>query len=310
MLEDGSMSLEPDDTGTAQPPKPAPAPPVEPVAAAPLADAQSAPDDDAEPGPSDVQTMVPLASLKEARAHMKTLKAQIAELEPLRGKAAESDRMIETVQRWKPIIEAIQARPDLIEQARRAPAPDPVEASISEQEALEYARDIQLYDAAGQLDVKTARRALARQNRVAMTAATQAAQAVVAPLQRQNSTREADSLLQRAAAVKDKHGRSVDAKVLQQFWSVLPPDVASNPEVASVLYFAAKGYAAHNGLDDPPPPPPPPVVPTEAPGGRMPTLGTLNDLDRRMARDLGRKPAEYSAIAARFKPGQMNVLED
>jgi len=259
--------------------------------------------------------MVPAGALREAREHLKTVKAQAAqaqtEAQALRQRAAEADEMASVIKQWEPTIRAIQERPDLIAQSRSAPKVDPVLASIPDQDAAEYARDIQLYDGEGKLDLVTAKRALARQMRVAQTAAEQAVNRVVKPMQAETAQTKSQNLMQTAAQVRDRAGRTVNPETLKQFFSVIPPEIAQDPKVASVLYFAAKGWEAHNGAEGPAPVPTPgPVLQTESPGGRAPSPRSLTDLDLRMAHDMGRKPNEYQAISARFKPGAMNVLED
>ena len=289
-------------------PPPAETAPAAPAPAAPVVDED-------EPQANDGQSMVPIAALREARSHTKTVKAQAAQLqtenESLRHRAAQADEMASVIKQWEPTIRAIQERPDLIAQSRSVPKVDPVIAGIADQDAAEYARDIQLYDGEGKLDLVTAKRALARQIRVAQSAAEQAVNRVVKPMQAESAATKTQSLLQTAAQVRDRAGRTVNPATLKQFFDVIPPEIAQDPKVASVLYFAAKGWEAHNGAEGPVPVvQPPPVVMTESPGGRTPTPRTLTDLDLRMAHDMGRKPNEYQAISARFKPGAMNVLED
>ncbi len=292
---------------------PSPPPPAEPVA--PPAPVAAPVVDEDEPQAGDAQSMVPIGALREARAHLKTVKAQAAqsqmENEGLRQKAAQADQMASVIRQWEPTIRAIQERPELVSQATAAPKVDPVIAGISDQDATEYARDIQLYDGEGKLDLTTAKRALARQVRVATAAAEQAVNRVVAPMQKETAQSKSENLMRTAAQVKDRSGRTVNPATLQKFFDVIPPEIAQDPKVASVLYFAAKGWEAHNGTEGAIPPPlPPPVVQTESVGGRAPTPATMTELDLRMAHDIGRKPAEYQKIAGRFRPGAMNALED
>jgi hypothetical protein len=165
-----------------------------------------------------------------------------------------------------------------------------------------------LYTAAGHLDVAAGKRALAREHKIAAAAAREAAQEVVGPLQQQSASREAQVQQARIAAIKDKRGRTVAPEMVQRLFSQVPPEMAANPDVAAILYFAAKGMAAHN--EDDSVPAPGPVVTTEAPGGRAPAGSVMTDLDRRMARVLDRSNADYQKSSARFKPGMPNSLED
>ena len=84
--------------------------------------------------------------------------------------------------------------------------------------------------------------------------------------------------------------------------------VAQDPNVAGVLYYAAKGYAAHHGLDEPAPPPNMPVVTESAGGGRNTAQTTLSDLDRKFARTMGDEK-RYRETAQGYKPNAINVLE-
>ena len=226
----------------------------------------------------------------------------------MRQQAARAQQLEAWVEQAKPIIEAVRTRPDLLKAAQGPPPEDPVAARISDEEAALYARDVQLYTAEGKLDVAAGRRALAREHKIAYDAAREAAKEAVAPLQQASSSREAQVQAARVASLKDKQGRTVPQDLVNRLFSQIPPELAADPNVASVLYFAAKGMAAHNeeaGISAPPPP-----VVTEAPGGRTAPTVNLSDLDRRMARTLGRTTADYQKSAGKFKPGMPNSLED
>jgi hypothetical protein len=96
----------------------------------------------------------------------------------------------------------------------------------------------------------------------------------------------------------------VPPAAFDEIWQHLPPElVVQNPQGISELAIrVARGSSPRAAA-------PPPVVPTEAPGGRTPTPSSLNDLDRRMAKEIGRTQADYAKVKARFNPNGPNVLE-
>ena len=89
-----------------------------------------------------------------------------------------------------------------------------------------------------------------------------------------------------------------------------PPElVARDPQVAGVLYYAAKGYAAHHGLDEPIPPARAPIL-SEASGGGRPAAPALTSFDQAIRKAMQVSEKAYSETGSRFKPGAINVLED
>ena len=267
--------------------------------------------DDPEPeGTVEIPTgkVVPLQALqaergkaKEAKAEAETLKQQMAlykaaaeEYEALKPKLAEA----------MPIIEAVRKRPDLVRLANEPP-PAPVEPAgpLSAQEAVEYAKDMDLYKADGTPDVERAQRLAARQEAIAA----KQAQRFVAPFEAQTAQRQAQEMFQQVATMKDTQGRTVDPNALKQIWGSVPAELASRPEVASVLYYAAKGYAEHHakaGREAAPA-----IVPTESLGGSRGEAAPISEIESRFIKAADIKPAEYQKMSARFQPGRVTVLE-
>ena len=319
MADDAYVSLEPDPEAAAEATMAA-------ALAPPVADAATPGDGTAEAAAGDKPVLgtptppsdeddeaapagktVPYQALREAREHLKTLKAQMVEMDGLRTKAAQADAILPVVEQWRPVIEAIQRDPSLVTRIRQ-PQADPFEARVSDQEAADYAKDIQLYTPEGQLDVTTAKRALVREHKIASQAAQEAAQAVVRPLQAESVQLKASQARTWALASAEQEGDPIDPGAFDNLWRHLPAElVAQNPGgIAQLVKVVARGLSPRKVQAAPPPP----VMATEAPGGRTPAVSALTDLDRRFARELGKKPSEFAASGAKFNAGGINVLED
>jgi len=110
--------------------------------------------------------------------------------------------------------------------------------------------------------------------------------------------------------VRDKAGRTVNPAVLEQIWNIVPPElIARDPNVAGILYYAARGYSSHHGLDEPVAPARAPLF-TEPAGGRpQPNASPLSEFDRAMQRATQLSDKAYTERASGYKPGAINVLE-
>ena len=284
------------------------------TAAEPVAEPVAPPADPDESGVTTVdlqgQKLVPLAALKEARAEAKAAKALAAEVETLRTENLTARQQKDMLDRIQPMLQKLKDRPDLIQQLM-GPAPAPADDSgLSDEEASDLARTLDLYTAEGQPDMGRARKAASKIMGPVAKRAEAANQAAMAPIQHELATGKATTLKQQYLGMKDKSGRTVNAQILDQMWNVVPAGlVAPDPNVAGVLYYAAKGYAAHHGLDEPAPPPP--ALFTESPGGsRNPAVPAFSELDKRIAKAMGAGEKTYTATASKFRPNAVNVLED
>ena len=134
-------------------------------------------------------------------------------------------------------------------------------------------------------------------------------QRTMAPITGAMVESQAGTLKAQYAGLKDKAGRSVNPQVLEQMFKLVPASlVAQDPNVAGVLYYAAKGYAAHHGLDEPAPAPNLPVITEPAGGGRETAIKALSDIDRKFARVMGDEK-RYRETASKFNPNAINVLD-
>lgn len=295
----------------AEPPAPQ-APPAEPV------------DDDAEPADAVVDAsgrkLVPLDALKATRAELKAAKQLAAQAEQLQEAAARGEQLGTFFQNISPLLDKLKARPDIVANIMQAqPVPpqappgyppmqqDPGEAILPKHDAEDLARTLELYTPEGQPDLARARKLALLMRGVGR----QEALGAVAPLSQNMAQGQAGTLKQQYAQVRDKAGRTVNNQVLDQIWNIVPPElIARDPAVAGILYYAARGYSAHHGLDEPIAPSRAPLV-SESAGGRPATTAatTLSEFDRAMQRSMQITDKQYTDHAARYKPGALNVLE-
>lgn len=253
--------------------------------------------------------VVPLAALQAERGKRKEAEGKIlsdAELSALRDKAQKYEQTAAYVQQAQPIIEAIRSRPDLVQLAKQPAAPAPVPAGpLSEQEAVDYAKDFDLYTTDGKPDVDRAQR-IAKRN--ADINARQMQQ-TVAPLVQNEAQRQSAQLYQRYLNTPEVNGIKIDARYLAEAWNTVPPDlIAANPQVGEVLFRTALANQVLAG-HKPATVTTPPVVPTESVGGGRPAEGVLTAVDEKFLAAAGMKRADFQSTANQYKPGHSNSLE-
>jgi hypothetical protein len=319
-LPPGATSLEPTDSPAIVGPTPlgvTPPAPVEPIEPPP-----AAPDGDDEPEgvvyDSRGQKLVPLQALQQTRAELKAAKALASQVEQMREAADRGQAMEGWVENLKPLLARLKNRPDIVAavmsnqqappmgpQSPYQPAPDPGEALLPKQDAEDLARTLELYTPEGAPDLARARKLAFFMRRTAGQEAHQA----TAPLTQNLAMGQSGTLKGQYAQVKDKHGRTVNQAVLNQMWNIVPAElIANDPNVAGVLYYAAKGYSAHHGLEEPSQAPRSPLL-SEPAGGRPQPTTTLTELDRAMQKAMQVSDKQYTDAGARYRPGAINVLE-
>lgn len=320
-LMGGPVSLESESPAIVGPPPggPPPEPPAPIQEAAPAEPAAAVPEPEEEPEgvvyDSQGHKLVPLTALQQTRQELKAAKALTAELDTLRQKAQQGEQIEQQINQLRPLLDKLKHRPDLVRAAMDGqtlptaapaqPAIDPDEALLPTQDAEDLARTLELYTPEGTPDLKRARKIAAVMRR----SADEEASRKLAPLAQAMSAGQSGTLKAQYAQVKDKSGKTVNPAVLEQLWNIVPAElVARDPNVASVLYYAAKGYAAHHGLEEPAPPPRAPIV-TESPGGGRPAAPVLNEFDQNMRRAMQVSEKQYAEAKSRYKPGAINVLE-
>jgi len=288
----------------------------EPTIVGAVSDPQTAPepvadDDDATPegtieGSGGVK-FVPLSAVIAERTKGKESKAEAArlkgELESVKAKAEEWDKLRPAVQAAMPLIEKVKGRADILAMLDKPPQQQAAPQPLSMDEAVEYAKDMDLYKPDGTPDVDRAQRLAARQEAIA---ARQAARAV-APFQANDAQRASEGLKSQFLGAKDAAGQTVDPGALESIWSIVPPELSAKPEVAQILYLAAKGMAAHAGKGAPAKQNP--ALVTESLGGGRAPAKELSDVELSFARVTGVSPSDFKKTASAFKPGAVNSLE-
>lgn len=286
----GAMSLEDDPTPAPEPEPQAPAPvdPPAPVAAA-----------DADPEGTVVnpggEKLVPLSAVSALRQEKQALKQQIEQLRP---KAEKVDQVVAEWQAAQPLIQRALYQP-------QAPPPPAPAGPLSDQEAVEYAKELDLYTPEGKPDTGRAQRIAARNESLAE----RKAQAMVAPLHAQTADAQSNANLAAAIAHADKQKMGVDPGILRQVWSIVPKEMSARPDVAGVLWRVALAESVMAGNFRAPVNAPPPPVMTESVGGdrSKPAALTATAQAFRQAADI--TPKEYEKIASRYEPGKANSLE-
>lgn len=294
----GAMSLE--ESNDPPPPveTPAPAPEVAAAAVEPPANPE-----DAEPEGTIVnpggEKLVPLSALAAARQKTREVNEQLAALKP---KAELGEKAWQEWQAAQPLLE--RAR-----QAANAPPPPPPKPAgpLTPDEALEYAKDLDLYKVDGTPDVDRAQRLATKQQLIAQ----KQAQQYVQPLIQHTAQGQSRTNLETAAAFKDANGHVVDRSILEGVWNSVPAEMSAQPQIAAVLYRQALAEMVLAGKykGAVPPPPPPAPVHTESVGGANPPAQALTSIDHafRSASDLSEK--QFTAIAGKYQPGRTNSLE-
>lgn len=252
---------------------------------------------------------VPFGAVKEERLKRqeatKAVEAMKAQLAEAQAKAEQWDRMRPAVEQAMPLIDKLRGRADILAQLDKPPsAPEAPAGPLSAQEAIDYAKDLDLYTADGQLDVNKAQRLATRQEAIAA----KQAQRMVAPYEADKVSQQSAQVRAQIASIKDANGETVPQAVLDMIWNSVPPELSSKPEVGSILYYAARGYAAHHAKNGPPMPSP--VVPTEGLGGSRAAAPSLSAIEERVRKAAGMSTKDFTASAGRFKPGERTVLED
>jgi hypothetical protein len=319
-------ALEPDQTPTIVGPSPAaPAAPAPETPAAP--EAPPAPVDDEADPPEAVtdasgRKLVPLDALKATRAELKAAKQLAQVAEQYRDAAEQGQQLGQFFQELNPLLAKLRNRPDIVAnimQAADAPqygqppgyppagyTQDPGEAILPKQDAEDLARTLELYTPEGLPDLQRARKIAFYMRRTGREEALGA----TAPLTQNLVEGQSGTLKHQYAQVRDKAGRTVNPAVLEQIWNIVPAElIAREPNVAGILYYAARGYSSHHGLDEPTAPARTPLF-TEPAGGRPTAQGSpLNEFDRAMQKVTQITDKQYTERAARYKPGAINVLD-
>lgn len=243
---------------------------------------------------------VPLGAVVETRGKLKETKAALeakeAENAQLREKAALADRIKGEWDAVQPLIQQMRSQQQAPPQAPAGP--------LSAQEAIDYAKDLDLYKADGTPDVDRAQRLAARQEKIAQ----KQTQAAIAPFAQQTAQQQSASNMAVVATWKDANGVTPDPTILKEVWGMMPVELTAKADVARTMFSVALGETLLRGKYKTPTTPPGPVVPTESLGGGL-SRPELSSLERNFISAVDMKPKDYEEISARFKPGERNSLE-
>lgn len=298
--------------GVAPPAEPPAAPPAEPPATPPAA-AAAPPVEDPDPegtiAAANGERYVPLSALQAERGKRKdadrTASAKDTEIAGLKQKAQAYDETRGYLEQARPYIEALRANPNLVKQAGQPPAPPQEPAGpLSDAEAVEHAKALDLYTTDGKPDTARAQ-AIAK---MYSGLAAKQAQQMVAPLVQTEAQRQSTALYQRYLATPEVNGIKIDPRFLSETWNTVPAEmIAANPNVGEVLFRTALATQLMSG-HKPTAAPPPPLV-TEGVGAGAPAAVALNAQSERMLSASGIKRDTFTETRNSYKPGQHNSLE-
>jgi len=279
-----------------QPPPADAAPPLNPPAPEPVAEEG----DDVIEIPTG-EKLVTLTALTNARAKTKELKDKVAELEATAGKSAgmeaELSQLREQLGHVMPMAQAYQAAVEA--QRNQPPAKqEPTPAEMAKFEKV--AKQLDFYKQDGTLDLDRAKSHM----ELIREEAAEIARASVQPIHQQNISQQSGLMFQRALITKGADGAQPDPEILKTYWSRVDANLTATPEGAAQIWNAALGatYAIGKAPKKQEPIPDPLLV--EKAGGRDVDAGvTLNDADRRLARELNMTDKEYQAEVGKMPKG-------
>lgn len=281
-------------------PPPADPPPADPPPAANL-DADAALDAEVEQSAIDVDgtdKLVPLSAVTKLRERNKALKGEAARVKELEAQAQQFQRQWQEAAPYLQAAQAMIAARQMGPQQQPQAQPEPQDDT----EAVELAKDLDLYTPEGKPNVEKARSILARMDK----RAGKLAQEQVAPVLQHTAQQQSQVMLARAKATKAPNGDAPDPGILDQLWASSQPAVTTNPEGAKWLWTIALGLSSMNkkGGTTPAAPPPDPPLYTERSGGQEGATYRLNDGDKRLAKEYGMTEAEYAKQVAAMPWGK------
>lgn len=178
------------------------------------------------------------------RTELKETRAKLAEAE--RG-SAEAATLRQQIQQLQQHVQQLTPYVQAYQQAVQQPAQTtPVAPEVSDEEAKEYASDLDLYkaDGSGQLDIDRGRKVAMKMRRVAKEAGEQAAQAQVAPIHQMTEAQLSRHNFGRALHTTLPNGMRASEATLKAVWQQLPPSVTATVEGAQEALLAAIGRTA------------------------------------------------------------------
>ena len=256
---------------------------------------------------------VPLEAVKAERGRRKESEAKLREkdalIEALKPKADQFDQAAQYLEQARPIIETLKQRPDLVALAKNPPPKQEPIGPLTNDEAVEMAKDLDLYQSDGTPDIARAQKIAKRQEALAQRQTQQA----LAPIHQREAQSGSEFNRRAILNLKDKDGNAIiDPEALNTVWRVVDPAESAKPEVATTLYRLALGLMAEKGMTNGGSrrtTATEPVVPTESIGGGRPGPETLNATAQNFQRASGMTAKEYSTLRESVKLNEPNVLE-
>jgi hypothetical protein len=239
---------------------------------------------------------VSVLAAERRRVREATTRQKDQELTTLRE---QHDRVSQALNEARPYVDIVKQHPELLKPAQ----PTSLEQSITDDEASQEARDLQLYKADGTLDLSTSKKIIARRRNETQQAASAAAREAVAPLQAATAEDRSRQHFARMCQLRDADDKPlVDPKVLAAEWVKLPADLTQDPQVAETVLDAAIGRMIRSGKRVSPSERQP--VYSEAPGGRTTQTVQLTD----SARKLGLTQEDMKTASKNFNPNGVSVI--
>ena len=250
--------------------------------------------------------MVPLGALEaeRKRARETTEQRVRSELAPVVKQAEQAQQLQQDIAALRPQLEYLQAHPELLKELPAPPADD-----ITDEQAEKYAKQYELFTATG-LDTARAKRIIRDTRSEMMRVAKTVAEETMQPMRQQTATQASRANYVWAASQRDAQGQTlVDHEQLAKMWASFPAELTAQPDVARVVLNAAIGEAIRTRAGGPQPPEAEPIH-SESVGGGPAASYRISDIERRVAKAIGIKEADYSKTAKSYQPGEVNVLGD
>lgn len=222
-------------------------------------------------------------------------------------------------EKYEPVRQQAAQLANEVQQLRqqlRPPAPEPPkEPEITDDEATAEAKDLQLYDASGALDVKTSKRIIQKRRQEALQVAEAVMQRTVAPIQQGQARDKSAQHFIAAVTAKNAEGQPLFATRAEQeafasFWAEQPAELTSDPKAAEVFLNAYVGQTARTTKRAPAPQVRLEPVVNEAPGGKGVPAYVMTELDKKFARAAGMTEKQYGEQTKGFQKDRTLVIGD
>ena len=234
--------------------------------------------------------------------------------------AAERKRIAEQKDReYEPIKQRTQQLEQEVQRLRQLaqpPAPEPAkEPDISDDEAAAEAKDLQLYTADSQPDIKTAKRIIQKRRQEALQVAEMVTARTLAPLQQVQAKDRSTQYFIASVTEKDQDGQPLFATRQEQeafatFWAEQPDSLTSDPQAAEVFLNAYVGQRARTTKRAQPPPVRLEPIQTETPGGRGAPAYQMTAMDRKFANASGMTEKQYAEHTKGFQKDRTLIIGD